>query len=216
MLHYYLLDIETTGFMEKVHDITEISAIKYDNTAEKNVQFTKIIRALNPENANLKALEVTHKTMADLYCGEELEDSLRAFCRYVEEDGAKPNARVIVGYGIDFDLRFLHYACGRYGIKFPADMYFDLYRYMQKHAKAKYGKVRGIPLKLGNALDEFEIKKYGAADNQHTAKIDTRNTYALFHHVKEEKKADIISFIKTKPHRLGNEEEVIEEEETED
>lgn len=56
-LHYYIVDVETTGLSAKIHEVNEISIIRCSD----RMQFTQFIRCEHPNTANFDALKVTRK-----------------------------------------------------------------------------------------------------------------------------------------------------------
>jgi len=203
MLTYYIIDTETTGLKAGYHDLVEISAIRYDN----KLQFTKIIKALHPENASIDALRITNKTPDDLLKGDDLEYSIRSFDRYIKSDGLEPKHRVAVGHNVAFDIRFLHAAFAKFDLPFPMDMSYDTMAYMRKHLKKNGIPRKGTSLKLGDSIKLLNIKKLGTEESDHTAKMDTRNTYWLFDHILTKECDPIVVDIKKHPHVIGAKEE---------
>jgi len=212
-LQYYILDTETTGLKAGHHDLTEISCIHYNDDPELTLQYSVLVKALNPKNANADALRITRKTFADLFHGEDLIDAIDKLDEFLNLDGLDPAHRVIVGHNIPFDRRFLWKAYELYDKRLPADMWLDTLPLMRKHFK-RIGETTKN-LKLIECCDRKKIQKFGSLDQIHGAKADTQNNYALFRHMKIVEKEVLPLHIKRLPHLAEGEKEEMESE-TED
>lgn len=192
MLHFYVIDTETTGLSDKYHEMTEIGIIRYTD----RVQLHRCIKCDHPERANFDALKVTKKTMADLRKGHSKAEVIAECNKFFAEDGATPDARVIVGHNIiSFDKRFLHAFWDSQGEVFPANLWLDTIALTKVYMK-KVG-INSRKTNLHAACDYVGIKKLSEA---HNAKVDSRNTFLLHRDLVEVKNIDYLPHIKTHPH----------------
>lgn len=195
-IQYYIVDTETSGLRAGFHDLVEISIIRYHD----RLQMSKIIKALNPENANYDALQITGKTMKDLYKGIDRSEMVNIVNDFFNMDGLTTAHRCIVGHNISFDRKFVHHVWSEHNQLFPANLWLDTLSLSKKVAKLKnlmknaFGDKQKFNLYA--ACDLFGIKKTGV---QHTAQDDTRNTYFLFKYFMDNG-IDILDHIKRIPH----------------
>jgi len=193
-LYFYVVDTETTGLKEKYHEVTEIGIIR----CVDRVQLHRNIRCDYPERASFDALKITKKTMADLERGYDKAAVVAECNKFFSEDGATPAARVIIGHNIiTFDKKFLHTMWEEQGLEFPAHLWLDTIALTREYLKQQGIKTRKINLHA--SCDYVGVKKLSDA---HNAKVDTRNNYLLYRNLVEEKKIDILPFIKSFPHNL--------------
>jgi DNA polymerase III epsilon subunit-like protein len=191
-MFYYVLDTETTGTVVERHEIVEISVIRVDNKS----QVSRVIRAKYPERASLDALAVTNKKHDDLLIGETHLEAIQVINKFFNEDGAGPEARVIVGHNIcGFDRKFLHTMWAEHGMRFPADNWVDTLDIMRKFKKDN-NLGREILINLNASMDLFGLKKVAGAS--HSAKIDTRNNFFLW--LELQKRMDCLPFNVVTPH----------------
>lgn len=194
-LSYFIVDVETTGLRHGHHDIVEISVIRYAD----RLQLSEQVKAVNPYNASYDALQITGKTMKDLYYGIDQEEMIEKVNDFINLDGLTPAHRCFVGHNVSFDRKFLHHTWSSHNKILPADLWLDTLALSKRLAKA-----RGLEknaegrqkFNLYATCDLFGVKKMGQA---HTAKDDTRNTYMLFKYLLEND-ADILDNIKRIPH----------------
>lgn len=195
-ISYYIIDTETTGLKHDFHDLTEISVIRF----EDRMQISRNVRALKPENANYDALQITGKTMKDLYTGMERAEMVEEVNYFMSADNLTPAHRCIVAHNAPFDRKFLHHIWDAHRKVFPADLWLDTLTLSRKIAKAKGidKKENGDKQSFGlyAACDLFGIKKIG---NAHNAKDDTRNTYLLLKQFIDSG-FDFLDMIKRIPH----------------
>jgi len=190
-LHYYIIDLETTGLNSNYHEITEVSIIR---CADK-VQLSEMVRCDHPERASYDALRITGKSMEDLKKGISKIEAIEKVDRFLQKDGVTPGHRCFVGHNaIAFDKKFLHQLYSIFNRQCPVDLWMDT-MLMVKH----FVKTNGIRTKvnLHASCDLFGIKKFSTA---HSAKSDTRNTYLLWKNLLEVQNMDHLPFIKMAAH----------------
>lgn len=192
-LHFYIIDTETSGLMAGHHEMTEIGIIR----AQDRMQLHRCIKCIYPERANIDALTITKKTIADLEEGYEKSDVVAECNKFFNEDGATPAHRVIIAHNANFDRRFLHALWEDQGLEFPAHLWMCTMQLSKEYAK-KIG-LNKSKVNLHAACELVGIKKFAEA---HNAKIDSRNCYLLQKNLIEEKKIDYLPFIKNIPHLL--------------
>jgi len=193
-LYYYVIDTETTGLQNDYHEVTEIGIIR----CVDRVQLHRCIKCKYPERASYDALKVTKKTMADLEQGHDAGAVVAECNKFLAEDGATPASRVIIGHNIiTFDKKFLHSMWKEQNQEFPAHLWLDTIALTREYLKQQGIKTRKINLHA--SCDYVGVKKLSEA---HNAKVDTRNNYLLYRNLVEDKKIDILPFIKSFPHNL--------------
>ena len=189
-INYYILDSETSGLSEKIHEVVEISIIR----AIDKMQLTQTIRAEHPETASIDALRITGKTLHDIKQGMSKEEAVKEFEDFLSEDGSTPNGRCIIAHNQPFDMRFLHKLWDKCNKDFPANLWIDTIQLTKDYQK-KNG-LKGSA-KLASACDLMGIKKVAGL---HNAKSDTRNCYLLWKKFMDAG-IDHLQFIKNIPHR---------------
>jgi DNA polymerase III epsilon subunit-like protein len=204
-LHYYVIDTETTGLKAGYQEITEVGIIRCTD----RMQLWRQVRCLYPERANIDALAVTKKTLADLEKGRSREDVVAECEKFFNEDGLTPAHRCIVAHNASFDRRFLHALWESCGREFPAHLWLDTIALTKEFIKLsgleEQRKAQGLAkakVNLHDACDIVGIKKFA---DKHDAKTDSRNTYLLHHHLINERKIDHLPFIKTAIHSIAAE-----------
>lgn len=195
-ISYYIIDTETTGLKHDFHDLVEISIIRFDD----RLQMSRQVKALKPENANYDALQITGKTMKDLYQGIEHREMVEEANHFLNMDGLTSAHRCIVCHNAPFDRKFLHASWAKHKKVFPADLWLDTLTLSRRTAK-----VRGIDKKVDGekqafnlyaSCDLFGVKRIGTP---HNAQDDTRNTYLLLKQLFDNG-VDPLDFIKRIPH----------------
>lgn len=183
---YYLLDSETSGLSEKLHEVVEISVIR----AEDKMQITREIKALYPERANLDSLKIIGKTKYQISQGILPSQAVQEFNNFINLDGSSSKKRCIIAHNAQFDRKFMHKMWADNNSIFPADYWLDTMALMRT-----YYKTMGIKGKvnLQDSCDTLGIVKVAGL---HNAKSDTRNTYRLWKKLTEELKVDYIPLIK--------------------
>lgn len=201
-LQYYIIDCETTGLDSKLHEITEISIIRYKD----RVQLTQNIICDYPERASYDALRVTKKTIEDLSYGVTKEEAITKIDKFLEEDNCTRAHRCFIGHNvIPFDKKFLHAIYEKVNKELQVNLWMDTLSMMRTYGKqqelAKIAKLNGNKVKydLQACCDILGIKKFS---NAHSSKVDTRNNYLIYQNLVEEKKFDHLPFIKTFVHSL--------------
>jgi DNA polymerase III alpha subunit (gram-positive type) len=193
-LSYFTVDLETTGLVAKnmYHEITEISIIRCSD----KMQLFYNIRCEHPHTANIDALRITNKTLADLSKGLSRQEAVAKCNRFFNTDGLTPAHRCIVGHNIfTFDKKFLHALWESVGELFPAHLFLDTIP-MTRHYAKQIGLVKP-KVNLQAACDIVGIQKVSA---KHNAKNDSQNSYLLWKDLIDNKKIDHLPFIKTAVH----------------
>jgi DNA polymerase III epsilon subunit-like protein len=194
-ISYWIIDLETSGISSKYHEITELSIIKCDT----KVQLTEFVRCEYPERANVDALMITKKTLADLDKGISKEQAVEKINQFLNEDGLTPAHRCLIAHNYSFDMRFLHALYEKVGQRCPADLWLCSMALTKAYAKRE-GIVKP-KVNLGAACDLLGVKKLTGS---HASKVDSRNTYLLWKNLMEDKKIDHLPFIKTSQHILSS------------
>lgn len=197
MLHYYVIDTETTGLRSGYHEINEISIIRCTD----RVQLTEFIRCEHPERASFDALKITNKTISDLSSGNSKSYVLEKIDKFLEQDGVTPAHRCFVAHNVSFDRKFIHALYTELNRKCPVDLWMCTMALTKDYA-VKLG-MKKPKVNLHAACDIVGVKKLSAA---HASKVDSRNTYLLWKNLMEEKKVNYLPFIKTAVHSLNKQE----------
>ena len=134
-LQFYLIDTETSGLADKIHEVVQISIIRCSDRH----QLSKYIKAEHPETASEEALRITGKTHADLLKGDSKESVVELCDNFFAQDGTTPEHRCIVGHNIQrFDCRFLQALWTKCNKEFPANLWLDTIPFTKAYAK-KFG-----------------------------------------------------------------------------
>lgn len=202
MLSYYILDTETTGLSSDIHEIVQVSVLRF---ADK-FQTTRNVKAKHPERASPEALRITKKTINDLKFGDERSDVVKELTEFFMEDDSQTTHRCIVAHNASFDQRFCHAMWQREGLVFPADLWLCTKEFTRKYAKKqglqKIAEIQGTPklkLTLEYCLKACELKPISGA---HNAVVDTYNTLNLFQFLMDQNIGHA-SVMKNNPHRLS-------------
>ena len=192
-IQYFCIDTETNGLNTSIHEITEISIIRNSD----RVQLTEFIRCENPQNTNYDSLIKTGRTMEDLNKGKSKEEVVDKVIKFLNEDGLTPAHRCIIAHNASFDRRFLHALFEKCNQRFPADLWL-----CTMALTAKFYKLNGMkePKNLKSACENLGVKRI--IGQEHTSKMDTRNTYLLHKALVEDKQVDYIPLITTNIHIL--------------
>jgi len=193
MIHYYVIDVETTGLKANYHEVTQVSIIR---CSDRN-QLSKYIRAEHPNRTQPRALEVTGRTYADLSNGDD-KDSVVEFCnKFFNEDGATPEERCIIGHNVQrFDRKFLHALWASVNKEFPANLWLDTLPSTKKFATLKG--IASDNFQLNSCLKVIGVKPRPGG---HNAIVDTQNTYILWKGL-EKDGIDLLPFTQRLPHSL--------------
>lgn len=191
MMHYYVLDVETTGLDAKKHEITQLTIIRVSDRKLRN----RYIKADHPELASPEALRVTGRTIADLSTGVGKLEAIEAMEEFLNQDGATPEHRCIIGHNVSFDMRFCHALWAQFKKTFPANCWLCTKAYAKQYA-TRMG-ISKPKLSLGDSMEMCGIEpKYGKA---HNSEVDTKHTYLLYKFIKEEG-VEHLPLIKRIPH----------------
>jgi DNA polymerase III alpha subunit (gram-positive type) len=199
-IHYYIIDLETTGLKCGYHEVTEISIIRFDDRR----QLTRNVICEFPKRASADALEITGKTISDLSFGYDKNQVVKECTEFFEKDGLTPDHRCIVGHNIiGFDKKFLFQLWQECGLHFPAHLWLDTLQMTKAYVKSNNlneGKDKSEKLKtnLQAACDLLGIKKVAS---MHNAKADSQNTFFLQKKLMEE--MNHLLFMKTDVHPFG-------------
>jgi DNA polymerase-3 subunit epsilon len=191
-LQYFIIDIESTGLSSSYHEVNEISIIR----CSTKVQLTEFIKCDYPERANIDALRITNKTLADLEQGNTKEYVIDKMNKFLNEDELTPAHRCFIAHNAPFDRRFLHALYEKVGKKCPVDLWLCSMALTKAYAK-QIGLIKP-KVNLNAAMDIVGIKKFAGA---HASQVDSRNTYLLHRDLVENKKVDYLPFIKTFIHQ---------------
>jgi DNA polymerase III epsilon subunit-like protein len=175
MIQYYILDLETTGLSQDIHEITQISIIRCIDKAQLN----KYIKPDHPERTHKQALAATGRTWSDLYKGTDKKTAVDFVDLFFSEDGLTPEERCIIGHNIyKFDRKFLISLWSSLGKEFPANLWLDTLVFARSYAKMN--NLNPPNFKLDSVLEMFGVKFVG---QQHNAVSDTRNNYRLYEYL---------------------------------
>jgi len=139
---YTIVDIETTGLHEKEDEIIEIGAIKI--IEEHREFFHRLIKSKKPIPKYIE--EVTGISNEISQSGDDLEDVIGEFVSFV-------NDRVIIGYNVDFDIKFINEALRKMNKSVLRNECHDLLKDIKtdKHDLSNY--------KLQTVLEAYGIDK---------------------------------------------------------
>ena len=162
------VDLETTGLDETQHEIIEIAAITYNPHNDQVIDEWEVkVQPQHIETAQPKALQINgYINNPALYNGD-LNSALIRLNSLVK-------GCMILGQGIDFDLKFLYRNMSDLGIK-PS---FDRHRKIELMSCAWFAvKDSDIPgMSLADLCDYFKVSNVGA----HTALVDCRRTLEVY------------------------------------
>lgn len=145
-LPYVILDIETDGLDENVNTIIELGAVKVDG--ETRNEFHRLIRCEQSLPASITELTGITESML-MEEGVFLDDALDDLLNFIGDD-------ILVGYRVDFDLRFINKALEKFNRPKLTNLQHDLMRYVKKEkmflkdyklktALAAYGILEEVP-----------------------------------------------------------------------
>lgn len=174
-MNYYILDVETTGLKVGYHEVTQISIIRYSDRHQLN----RFIRAEYPQRVDVRALEATGRTRADILVGVGKAEAIEACETFIKEDGQTPEHRCFIGHNVSFDRRFVHELWSSQKKDFPAICWLDTMSCVKLYMTKNLGLEK--PKKgLHDALQNCGLKPRSGA---HNAISDTQNTYILHNHL---------------------------------
>jgi DNA polymerase-3 subunit alpha (Gram-positive type) len=172
-MKYYILDVETSGLNAKINEITEFSIVRCSDLVQK----TWYLKIRNPKVCQPQALAITGKTIKELLSRENhLEDVIDDINAFIEEDGGKPNERVIIAHNYSFDQRFCEQNWEKYNKTFPANMWECTMAMSKKYIKQIFPDEKRPKATLDHLLKRFNIKQ---KETLHSAATDCRATYRL-------------------------------------
>lgn len=192
MIHFYIVDTETTGLNSLYNEVMEISIIR----CKDRVQLTELIKCDFPERANLDALEITKRTISDLSKGKSKEQVINKINKFLNEDNSIPNARCFIAHNYSFDKKFIHALYEKVNQYCPIDLWLCTMALTKEYAKKN--NIIKPKVNLHAACDLVNIKKYATA---HDATFDTRNTFFLWQKLINDHQIDYLPFIKNFPHK---------------
>lgn len=145
-LPYVILDIETDGLDENVNTIIELGAVKVDG--ETRNEFHRLIRCEQSLPASITELTGITESML-MEEGVFLDDALDDLLNFIGDD-------ILVGYRVDFDIRFINKALEKFNRPKLTNLQHDLMRYVKKEkmflkdyklktALAAYGILEEVP-----------------------------------------------------------------------
>lgn len=157
--NYVVIDIETDGLDENQNSIIEIGAIKEENS--KIYEFSSLIKI--GKKLPKTITDLTGIKDADLEKnGQPLKKVLEEFKNFIKD-------LPLVGYNINFDIRFINKALDSLEMDRISNKSYDLLRYVKKEKKY-----------LADYSLETVIKEYGINKKvPHRALEDSRLTYQL-------------------------------------
>lgn len=151
------LDIETNGLNEKTDDIIEIGAIKVDRDVYEFHELIKINKKLPRE-----IIELTGITDNDLIKGKDLKTVMIDLIKFLGNS-------IIVGYNVNFDIKFINKKLEQLGLKRISNRIYDLMDFVKKDNQFLED------YKLQTALLGYGIEKIVP----HRALEDAKLTYEL-------------------------------------
>lgn len=194
MIHYYVIDLETTGLRSGYHEVTQVSIIRGSDRHQLN----KYIKAEHVNRASPKALEVTGRTYADLSNGEDKEPVVKFCNKFLDEDGTDPEHLCMIGHNAHrFDKKFAHALWESVGMEFPAHLWLDTLPSTKAFA-VKNG-IYSASFNLENCMRIVGVKPRAG---MHNAVSDTQNTYILWQKL-EKGGVDMLPYTKRLPHKTG-------------
>lgn len=157
--NYVVVDIETDGLDENQNSIIEIGAIKEENS--KIYEFSSFIKT--GKKLPKTITDLTGIKDADLEeNGQPLKNVLEEFKNFIKD-------LPLVGYNVNFDIRFINKALDKLKMDRISNKNYDLLRYVKKEKKY-----------LADYSLETVIKEYGINEKvPHRALEDSRLTYQL-------------------------------------
>lgn len=202
MLHFYILDTETTGLKAGYNEIFQISVLRHSD----GFQITKNIAVENPRRASQDALRITGKTIHDIQQGIPKKQACEEIINFIEEDGVQPESRCIIAHNWSFDKRFCHAEFLSVQKKFPANLWLCTMAFTKKFAKheglEKIAQTQGLPkakFGLDNCLKALGITAIAGA---HSASIDVQNTKNVFNSLMD-KQIGYLPLVHTEPHIIA-------------
>lgn len=161
---YIVLDIETDGLDHKMHQIIELGAVKVDHGEvtffHRLIEYNDVL----PEQI-INLTGITNDLLDKE--GYPLEKALQELVEFIGTND-------IVGYGVDFDMRFINRDLKRLNNTSLTNKVFDLMRYVKKE------KMLLKNYKLETVVQSYDI----ASEVPHRALEDAKLIYELSTRVK--------------------------------
>ena len=132
--NYVVLDIETTGFNPKEHEIIELSAIRVENGQIKE-EFSQLVKPIGYLSGYISNLTgITLDMLKDAPSIKEVILDFKNFC----------SNSIVIGHNINFDLSFINtQMIQNYDMPFTND-YIDTLKIARKFLPSLPGKKLGI------------------------------------------------------------------------
>ena len=132
--NYVVLDIETTGFNPKEHEIIELSAIRVENGQIKE-EFSQLVKPIGYLSGYISNLTgITLDMLKDSPSIKEVILDFKNFC----------SNSIVIGHNINFDLSFINtQMIQNYDMPFTND-YIDTLKIARKFLPSLPGKKLGI------------------------------------------------------------------------
>lgn len=167
-----VIDTETTGLDNNVHEVIEIAAISYEllENGEKKI-IKSINQRLTPTNihkADAKALEVNG------YNEKDWENSVDFLSIWRPLGEILDNSDILLGQNLIFDLRFIQSECKQRNLEeydFPP--YIDTKAMADQLKRAEWIS----STRMDQLVEHYQIKIEGRA---HTAYHDCERTFLVF------------------------------------
>lgn len=156
---YVVIDIETDGLKEQENSIIEIGALKISDSGIQ--EFSRLIKYERVLSKNISDLTGITQQMLDNE-GIPIIIALKEFLTFIGDLD-------IVGYNIDFDIRFIHHELKKWEMPLLKNKRYDLLKYVKDE------KLFLKNYKLQTVLRDYGIDK----DVGHRALLDAKLTYEL-------------------------------------
>lgn len=191
-----VIDTETTGLNNQMHEILEIAAISYkindDGSAIMVESLNKKIKPRNMHLAEPKALEVNG------YNEEDWKDACDFLSIWRPLGELIDNSDLLLGQNLIFDLRFIQSECKRRNIEeyeFPP--YIDTKAMADELKRAEWISSTS----MDNLVEHYQINLDGRA---HTAYHDCKRTFLVFEKLCRDLDNDYNLYTYKNPYRRRN------------
>ncbi|MGI6325450.1 MAG: type I-E CRISPR-associated endoribonuclease Cas2e [Saccharofermentanales bacterium] len=119
---YIVIDIETDGLDENNHTILELGAVRIDGERRKEFSCLIYYEKKLPD-AIVELTGITESMLRET--GVPLDDALEQFLNFIGKD-------ILIGYGVDFDIRFINRALERANRQKLKNTCYDLVQYVKR------------------------------------------------------------------------------------
>lgn len=119
---YIVIDIETDGLDENNHTILELGAVRIDGERRKEFSCLVYYEKKLPD-AIVELTGITESMLRET--GVPLDDALEQFLNFIGKD-------ILIGYGVDFDIRFINRALERANRQKLKNTCYDLVQYVKR------------------------------------------------------------------------------------